>query len=269
MPKIFEYQSIAAYLQAVFTSRSLTNDRYSMRAFARDLDLSPSRLSEVLRGMGELSPDGLSRIAGILSLDQYEREYGQLLIRLSKTSSETHKTTLLNELRRIRFEHSFKQAAPEQLFGLSELDWEDLLVYFLISTQPDKELVSIGKQLSWEQSRLNLSLEKLQSLKLLQLQDDRWQPTAANHHFGDSGSQSAVRAFHRMYLHLAERALSDIPIDRRWFRSVFFTAKCSDYDQIVEALQTVVLSETDRFDDETDHDQIFALGLQLVPVSDI
>ena len=38
-----------------FNVRRKVNARYSLRAFARDMSISPSRLSEVISGKGDLS----------------------------------------------------------------------------------------------------------------------------------------------------------------------------------------------------------------------
>ncbi|MEC9283196.1 MAG: helix-turn-helix domain-containing protein, partial [Bdellovibrionota bacterium] len=54
------------FLHAELRERNLKNPRYSLRAFARDLGVSPSRLSELLRGKGQMSASFAKSIAEAL-----------------------------------------------------------------------------------------------------------------------------------------------------------------------------------------------------------
>ena len=53
-------------LKSELASRTNQNPNYSLRAFARDLDLAPSRLSEVLNGKQGLSTQAAEKIAKTL-----------------------------------------------------------------------------------------------------------------------------------------------------------------------------------------------------------
>lgn len=52
-----------------FQARCERNRYYSLRAFARDIEIFPSDLSKVLRGVDRLSPKACQRIARALKLD--------------------------------------------------------------------------------------------------------------------------------------------------------------------------------------------------------
>lgn len=74
---IFRYDDIPTYLQAVLADRGTRDSRYSLRALARDLGLSPAFLSQLLARKRKLSsPRGLE-VAARLGLEGDERRYSR------------------------------------------------------------------------------------------------------------------------------------------------------------------------------------------------
>ena len=69
MPPDLATTDYRAILQAELAGRCRQNGRYSLRAFARDLKLAPSRLCEILSGKQGLSRAGAERVAMALGLD--------------------------------------------------------------------------------------------------------------------------------------------------------------------------------------------------------
>ena len=64
----YESHSISEFLGAEFSKRKLRNETYSLRAFARDLGVSASRLSEILSGKLGISEKTAETIASKLRL---------------------------------------------------------------------------------------------------------------------------------------------------------------------------------------------------------
>lgn len=90
-----DYRSI---LKAELAKRCGANPRYSQRAFARDLDLSPSRLSEILSrryGLSRVAAQGIAKRIGLAKeecrrfLDLVESEHAR-----SKVAREAAKDRL-------------------------------------------------------------------------------------------------------------------------------------------------------------------------------
>ncbi|MCB0420878.1 MAG: TIGR02147 family protein [Bdellovibrionales bacterium] len=74
-----------------FEQRQLNNRQYSLRAFARDLKLSPSRLSEILRGKQGLSRDRAKSVAKLLGYDNKGQTYFCDLVALQHARSALEK----------------------------------------------------------------------------------------------------------------------------------------------------------------------------------
>ena len=74
MNRLRSYHDYREMLQEEFENRLKRNPRYSLRAFARDLDASPSRINEVLNYKRGLSRVLASRMAKNLGLTKQETE---------------------------------------------------------------------------------------------------------------------------------------------------------------------------------------------------
>lgn len=74
---IFEFQTASAFLAYELDARIRTNSRYSLRAFAKQLGLSPGELSEILRGKRSLSLKAGQKVAR--SMEMSPAEFRQLL----------------------------------------------------------------------------------------------------------------------------------------------------------------------------------------------
>ena len=58
------------FLNTELTKRKTSNDLYSLRKFAKDLEIPPSTLNGVLKGTSKLSPQKCSQIARKLDLNR-------------------------------------------------------------------------------------------------------------------------------------------------------------------------------------------------------
>jgi len=76
-------------LKAELERRRSRNASYSLRAFARDLELSPSRLSRVLNGKEALSRPRAERIGGKLGFQKDQIELFCDLVDVEHASTES------------------------------------------------------------------------------------------------------------------------------------------------------------------------------------
>ncbi len=75
-----------------------SNPRYSLRAFARDIGISPSRLSAILKGRQGLSESSASRIAAKLGWEGEAAERFVLMVLAADSRSKGRRTEALNRL---------------------------------------------------------------------------------------------------------------------------------------------------------------------------
>lgn len=95
MSDIEDYRAI---LSARLESRMRQNPRYSLRAFARNLNVSPSRLSRVLRGRQGLGKETAEEISNKLFSTQVEKKLFETLVLASDARSKKARADFQKEL---------------------------------------------------------------------------------------------------------------------------------------------------------------------------
>lgn len=80
----FYVEKLAEHL----SKKQKLNSRYSLRAFARDLSMDSSTLSQILRGKRALPLSATNRVAALLNLTQ--EEHTKIMQSLEKTRSFTN-----------------------------------------------------------------------------------------------------------------------------------------------------------------------------------
>ena len=82
-------------------TRQQMNPKYSMRAFAKKLALSPSKVSEILSGKKRLSADRAEEIAHKLGLSTLEKELFVLSARIESSSKMIDRNELARQMREL------------------------------------------------------------------------------------------------------------------------------------------------------------------------
>jgi plasmid maintenance system antidote protein VapI len=106
--QILSYNSYRDFLKAELISRSRKNSMYSLRAFARDLQIHPGRLCEILSGKQGLSLGAAARLADHLQLDPGNRENF-----LDMVQAEHARSRAVRADARRRVQESIAQMSPD------------------------------------------------------------------------------------------------------------------------------------------------------------
>lgn len=99
---IFDFDSVDAYLQAMFQSIKEKHPAYSMRQWTKKLGVSDSgTLSRVLSGERKISTKSRDRIVQALGLDNYQKAYFEILA-LGRDGASSASREVIRELLRHR-----------------------------------------------------------------------------------------------------------------------------------------------------------------------
>ena len=119
----------AQILSDILGERKIANPSYSLRAFARDLGLSPPQLSNVINGHRGLSPKVVQKVLAVLALDPTQEQIfvNSLQAKFSPSQSQRlvakAKIAYLNDDLKTRYLDSdlFKVVSNWHHFALLEL----------------------------------------------------------------------------------------------------------------------------------------------------
>ncbi|MCB0420719.1 MAG: TIGR02147 family protein [Bdellovibrionales bacterium] len=100
IPSVFQYTDYNVLLNADFEQRTKNNSHYSLRSYARDLNLSPGYLSSVLRGKKNFNNDNYKSVFSLLGFsDTDELYYIKSLIDYKVSDNQLVRTEALNYIK--------------------------------------------------------------------------------------------------------------------------------------------------------------------------
>ncbi len=203
---IFEFQSVPEFLAYELEARIRTNPRYSLRALAKHLAMSPGELSEVIRSKRALSLKLAQKIAQ--SLEMSPSEFRQLLA-LAAAPTAASAVPLKSEWQN-------RQSLDEDRFRLVS-DWWCFSILSLADCAGfEWSAEVISGQLGITAFEARQAMERLERLELVV----RTSPTAVRvvHDFVEhltSVPSTAIRRYHRSLLEKAILALDGQPMEER------------------------------------------------------
>src|SRR5690606_36043223 len=95
---VYRHQDYRSFLAAEFDRRQARNPAYSLRAFARDLKIAPSTLSEIFNRQHGLSPVRAARVAAEMGMSKDERVYFCRLVEAENATTERRKRKAREEI---------------------------------------------------------------------------------------------------------------------------------------------------------------------------
>ncbi|MFS4459774.1 TIGR02147 family protein [Bdellovibrio sp. HCB2-146] len=245
-------RSVASILTLHYEHQKLQKDgKYSLRSFAKDLGLSPGRLTELLQQTNIPTIKTLEKIATSLKLSEIQRR--ELFI----AAEQDKKQRLL---------HQADVVLKEQDLHLI-VDWVPYAIVSLLMTRDfhlSAENVSTRLGVSFQQA--SDSIEKLKQFKMIYELDGKWiagKPKIATE--TDIPSEM-IRHSHREKMELAVQRMNQVPVELRDFSSITFPADPKNLEvakkMIIDFRRT--LAETMSRGGPT---EVYSLNLQLFPLS--
>jgi plasmid maintenance system antidote protein VapI len=127
-------ENYKTYIQREFERRKAKNAYYSLRAFARDLDMAPSTLSEILAGKKGLSASAAAKLARRLGLDESSNKTFELSAKSLHGRSRAERSAARKELKSHK---ELLDAEPPRVFTI--VDWVTEAV-LLLSTRENQSI---------------------------------------------------------------------------------------------------------------------------------
>ena len=231
--------------------RKSRNPSYSLRAFARDLGIGSTSLSDVLAQKRKLSKRNIEKISSKLSLSPIEVD---LLLREIKGPFRKTK----KEIERLEIEEdSFRLMA----------DWYYLgILNFAKLEDNHANPVHIAKRLGISVEKSQLALDRLIRMNLIEIREGMLVRTSNPISTTYDVPSRAIRKHHRDNLHIAESSLDHDEVFIRNFNSVTMAIDPSRIPEAKVILQKTV-EKIEKVLEVNDPTEVYTLSFQLFPVS--
>jgi len=228
--------------------RCRKNPSYSLRAFARSLEIEPSALSKILKGHRKISKSMCQRLCerlGILATDFIE---------------DGHKTGELN----VQSYH----AVDIDVFHLIA-DWYHYAILQLVHVKDFKaDTKWVARTLDITVSEANIAIERLFRLQLLKkTADGRWLDSGSLTTLGHKFSVGSFRQLQRQILEKAIDALESVPMDERDQTSMTVAVDSQRLPEARERIKKFRRSLDKFLQGGTNSDRVYHLSISLYPVS--
>ena len=255
---IGQFQHFSDLLGHEYKKRQVTNPRYSMRAFSRDLEISSASLSLILRKQSGLSQPKAKLIARKLKLNEQESGYFCTLVQ-----ANTAKLPLLRTAARLRlrqFETRYNSLSEDAFQAISQ--WYHFAVMELVRIHgSDAKPEKISKKLGITTKEAKASIDRLFRLGILKIENERMIVASDCIILPDGPADNAARSFHRQLLTKALSALDQQSVEERNIASVVLRVKEKDLKKASQMLKEFRRKFCAEMESGEGHDRVYALSM--------
>jgi len=231
---LFQHQNYRHYLRDVLTSRVTSNRAYSLRAFARDIGLAPSTMTEILNGKRNLSAEKAFQVAQNLRLQNEETEYFCLLVQLNGTKKDELKSTLQSRLHVLQPTEKTHDLSVDQFRLISE--WYHYAILEILQLKAfDQSPKNIGRRLGISSIEVEAALERLTRLKLIKA-DNNGRFSKSKNRVAANGANpnTALRKFNKQMLEKAIESIETQTLKEKFIGSETIPFDPSQLDEAKE-----------------------------------
>lgn len=208
-------------LQETLDLRQKKNKSYSLRAYARDLSLNVSTLSQVLSGKRELTYKSATKVIQDLALNP--RDKTRFMDSLNEGRSRIDLIKIQEDQRYIMDESYVK------VIG----EWEHFAIETLLEIDGfDTRILNLSKKLNVSESRINEVLENLKTCGLIREdKSGKIKKVYSKIRTTEDVPSEAIRKGHREVLDMGKQKLEEVALELRDFSSI---TVATDLDKIPE-----------------------------------
>jgi uncharacterized protein (TIGR02147 family) len=249
------------YLEREYENRRTRRPHYSLRAYARDLELGPSSLTDFLKARQGFSHERAITIATKLKLNsEHTKHFCDLIsVRFSRKIAD-------RKLAKIRISSRTRDFPSYVSLDLYKTvaDWPHFAVLELLEIDAKySDSLLIATALGISKKEAKETWERLVRTKMVAEKDGVWAPASEDSFGGDETPSQAIRFHHTRLLKLALNSLETQSMEEREFRSWVFSFRKEDLPRMRSELSKAFLDVIAKYAGADGRDSVYAGAFQL------
>jgi uncharacterized protein (TIGR02147 family) len=256
--------TVAQILLKEIKDRKKSNPNYSIRAFARDLQLSAGFLSDVLKEKRTLSSDRAAEIGKKLKYNKIELSHFVNISRYSNAKNSSHKKLIQDHLKSSKkMMISVRKMKADQFAVIA--DWYHFAILELVEIEGFESSPDwIAKRLKISVSEVEMALDRLAKLKMISINDKGFIRKLENNEVMSFPS-AAIRKFHTQQLNKAKEALERLQYESRIMQGITMAVDPKKIPQAQELI-TEFRNKMYQLFENGDKKNVYHLAIQLFPL---
>ena len=254
------------YLEREFQLRQRRNPGYSLRAFARDLDMQPSKLSEVIRGLRGISKTMAAKLAVRLKMAEQDAQAFVALVDVHQTKSSRTSELAKAKIQSLESLAQFEEINLERFKVIS--DWHHFAILELTETRRfQSDTKWIAKRLGLSVAQTQTAVTRLLDFGLLEKAEDGTLRQTKKNLATPSGIPSReIREHHSQILTKAEKAIFDVPIDEREYSATTLAFAQDQMDEVRDEIKKFRRRLNKIIESRPTKDRVYSLAIQFFPM---
>lgn len=256
-------ESTGKYLRSALFERIHNNPQYSLRAFARDLRISHSFLSQVINGRKRLSVRQAHQISEALSLTSDERERVIRIVADSQLQENHSPNTKDN-----------KASQPDLILEIDVFrcvnDWYHGAILELTQVKGFKPSHRwISKRLGITESEVRIAITRLKRLSLLKTSRIKWERTHPFVQFPVVRPERAIQNYHSQMIDKARKLLDSQSKNEYSKRDITAITAAINPDRLEKARKkiTAFRKSITEYLSRGECREVYQLNIQLFPLT--
>ncbi len=243
------YRSV---LSAHLSDRQRKNSRFSLRSFAKQLDISPGQLSSLINGRKNLTTNQAVKI--IEKLELTEQESSDLLRGLHpKLQATVNKT-------------SERYLLSDDEFRLIS-DWHHFAILSLGKIRNNEANPKwIAYQLGIDVSTAHAAFQRLERLRFISIKDGQFRQTTKPIMTTTEVPSRAIRDYHQQNLKLASEKLESVNMQSREFTSMTIAIQPRNLTKAKKMIRDFNQKICDELETKQPT-EVYTLAIQLFPLT--
>lgn len=245
-----------------FEARLTRNNRYSLRAFARDLKVAPAVMSDVLnkkRGLSRASARSLAKNLGL------NRDETNMFCDLVESKHARSKAARQNALVRLKSQKSVLLRS----FDLNQKSFEVVSEWYhfpILELLKTRDCIHtplyIARRLGLHLHQVQAALERMQQLGLIVYSNNRFLVKSDVFRTPDGVPSHIMKQHHEQFLKKAIAAIYTQHLDERDFRGLSIKCSIDDVSYVRDRLREFLLTLDRELSQNQDANEVYQLSTQ-------